>query len=86
MISKKKVLIAGGGPAGNLFCILFSRLGWEITQARSDWTPPQRKHVHYLKKRILDISKNIDERLFELVLGSWKTTTKIFRMVALFSG
>lgn len=70
MISKKKVLIAGGGPAGNLFCILFSRLGWEITQARSDWTPPQRKHVHYLKKRILDISKNIDERLFKLVLSS----------------
>jgi flavin-dependent dehydrogenase len=70
MISKKKVLIAGGGPAGNLFCILFSRLGWEITQARSDWTPPQRKHVHYLKKRILDISKNIDERLYKLVLSS----------------
>ena len=82
MISKKKVLIAGGGPAGNLFCILFSRLGWEITQARSDWTPPQRKHVHYLKKRILDISKNM--RVLEVGTGSGYQTyilSKLARFV-----
>lgn len=70
MISRKKALIAGSGPAGNLFCIILSRLGWEISQARSNWTPPQRNHVHYLKRRILDISKSIDERLFKIVVDS----------------
>jgi len=63
MTTKQRVFIAGGGPAGNLFCMIFSRLGWEITQAVSDWIPPQRKHIHILKKRILDISKDIDARL-----------------------
>ena len=70
MTSKQRVLIAGGGPAGNLFCFLFSRLGWDITLAKSDWIPPQRKHTHYLKERILDISKNIDKRLHMLVLDA----------------
>jgi len=70
MTSKQRVLIAGGGPAGNLFCILFSRLGWDITLAHSDWIPPQRKHTHYLKERILDISKDIDKRLHMLVLDA----------------
>ena len=70
MNSKQSVLIAGGGPAGNLFCILFSRLGWKITRALSDRIPPQRKHTHYLKKRIVDISQDIDEQLHVLVLNS----------------